>query len=71
MTFKDNRQFINKLEETGDLLTLKREVDWDLEAGAIVRLNNEKRGPAVLFENIKDYLPGYNILGSPLNTERR
>lgn len=71
MTFKDNRQFITKLEETGDLRTIKREVDWDLEAGGIVRLNNEKRGPAVLFENIKDYSPGYKILGSPLNTERR
>ncbi len=71
MAFKDNRQFIAKLEETGDLVRIKREIDWDLEAGAIVRLSNEKRGPATLFEKLKDYSSEYRLLGGPITTERR
>lgn len=71
MAFKDNRQFIAKLEECGDLKRIQREVDWDLEAGAIVRLSNETRGPANFFEGIKDYSSHYRILGGPITTERR
>lgn len=71
MAFKDNRQFIAKLEETGDLVRIKREIDWDLEAGATVRLSNESRGPATLFEKLKDYSSDYRILGGPITTERR
>lgn len=71
MAFKDNRQFIAKLEETGDLVRIKREIDWDMEAGAIVRLSNETRGPATFFENLKDYASNYRILGGPVTTERR
>ena len=52
-------------------MRVRQEVDWDLEAGAIIRLANEKRYPAVLFENIKDYPAGYRIFGSPLGTHRR
>ncbi len=71
MAFKDNNQFIAKLEETADLVRIKREVDWDLEAGAMVRLSNEKRGPAILFEKLKDYSPEYKIFGACVTTERR
>lgn len=71
MSYKNNHQYIEGLKKTGDVLSIKREVDWELEAGAMIRLANETRGPAILFEKIKDYPSGYRILGGPLTTERR
>jgi len=50
----DNRQLIELLEEAGELVRVKQEVDWDCEAGAIVRRAGEIGAPAPLFENIKD-----------------
>lgn len=55
MAFRDLREFIAALERSGDLLRIKREVDWDMEAGAISRRVFERSGPALLFERIKDY----------------
>jgi 4-hydroxy-3-polyprenylbenzoate decarboxylase len=71
MAFKDNRQFIETLEQTEDVVRVKQEVDWDLEVGAIVRRLCETNGPAALFEKIKDYPDGYRILGGSLATYRR
>ncbi len=71
MAFQDNRQFVETLQKTGDAVVVKKEVDWDLEAGAIARLSNEAWGPAVLFEKVKDYPEGYRIMGSPLANFRR
>lgn len=71
MPFEDLREFAQKLEKTGDLIRIKREVDWNLEAAAIMRRSNEIEGPAQLFEKIKDYSPSYRMLGSPLATLRR
>jgi len=68
---KDTRQFIAALKRTGDLVEVNREVDWDLEVGAIVRRLNESQGPAALFNKVKDYPEGYRILGGPLGTFRR
>jgi len=71
MPFNDNREFIRALESTGDVVRIRKEVDWDLEAGAICRRALEMYGPAVLFEKLKDYPEGYRILGGPLATYRR
>ena len=37
---------------------IKAEVDWDREIGAVTRRMLEKKGPALLFENIKGYTDG-------------
>ncbi|MDP2643509.1 MAG: UbiD family decarboxylase [Desulfobacterales bacterium] len=71
MAFKDNRDFIAALEKTGDVVRIKNEVDWNLEAGGIVRRANELMAPAPFFEKIKDYPAGYRIFGAPLATHRR
>jgi len=71
MAFKDLREYIAKLEETGDLQKIDEEVDWDLEAGAIMRRCNEMSGPAPFFNKIKDYPDSHRILGSPMATFRR
>lgn len=55
MAYNDLREWITKLEEEGELVKIKTEVDWDLEIGAIARENMDKGGPALLFENIKDH----------------
>lgn len=68
--FKDNREFIEALEAHGELVRITREVDWDLEAGAIVRRVCEEGAPAPLMEKIKDY-PGHRYLGAPLANYRR
>ncbi|MDT3700323.1 MAG: UbiD family decarboxylase [Thermincola sp.] len=49
------RDYIAKLEREGELARVSNEVDWDLELGAVVRETMERGGPALLFENIKDY----------------
>ncbi len=52
---KDMRDFIAKCEEEGVLHRITAEVDWDLELSHIAKLNEEQSGPALLFENVKDY----------------
>lgn len=71
MICKDNREFISALEKTGDIVRVKEEIDWELEAGAVVRRTNELQGPAVLFEKIKGYSSDYRIFGTPMATSRR
>jgi UbiD family decarboxylase len=55
MAVKDLRDWIKLLEKEGELVRVKNEVDWDLEMGGILREICDTEGPAVLFENIKDY----------------
>lgn len=63
MAYKDLREFINVLEEAGELRRVKKEVDWNLEVGAITRRVQDLWAPAPLFEKIKGY-PGFKILSA-------
>lgn len=65
MAYRDLREWIETLEKEGELTRVKKEVDWDLELGAIARENMDRGGPALLFENIKDH---QNTLGKKLIT---
>lgn len=67
---KDNREFIEDLKKTGDVVVVEREVDWDLEMGAIVRRVCERKAPAPYFKKVKDY-PEFEAFGAPLATYRR
>ena len=58
MGFLDMRQWMAQLEQHGELRRIKAEVDWDREIGAVTRRMLEKKGPALLFENIKGYKDG-------------
>ena len=51
----DLREFIEICEEVGELKRIKAEVDWNLELSHIAKINEEKRGPVLLFENVRDY----------------
>jgi phenylphosphate carboxylase beta subunit len=52
---KDLRDFIALGEPEGLVHRVKAEVDWNLELSHIAKLNEEKLGPALLFENVKGY----------------
>lgn len=53
MVMRDLREFLRVLEERGELQRIKEEVDPKFEVGAINRLAVLRRGPGLLFENIK------------------
>jgi 4-hydroxy-3-polyprenylbenzoate decarboxylase len=55
------------LEQFDQLVTIREEVNWNLEAAAIMRRCNERQGPVPLFENITDY-PGYRLTSDLLST---
>ena len=65
------REFINALEAAGEAKTIKKEVDWNMEAGAMIRLANEKGLPAPFFKKIKGYPDGYGLFGEVLNNHRK
>ncbi len=58
MAQRDLRTWIKMLEDEGDLKRVTAEVDWNRELGAITRRVFSEGGPALLFENIKDYKQG-------------
>jgi 4-hydroxy-3-polyprenylbenzoate decarboxylase len=55
MTINDIHDFILELEKNGELKRIKTQVDSDLEIAEIIRRQMYSNGPAILFENIKDY----------------
>ena len=66
---KELRDFIDKCEQEGELHRIKAEVDWNLELGHVAKLSEERKGPALLFENVKGYdIP---VLTSAFTTTRR
>lgn len=71
MPFSDLREYISKLEKMGELVRVKKEVDWNLEAGAIARRCNEIEAPIPYFEKIKGYSKEFTVLGDIINTLKR
>lgn len=55
MASKGTREYISKLEQNNDIRRIKREVDWNVELIHTAKITEEKGGPALLFENVKDY----------------
>src|SRR5215472_6257174 len=58
MAFKDLREWLAVLDKQGELRRIGAPVAWDREIGAIARRVLEKKGPALLFENIAGYETG-------------
>jgi 4-hydroxy-3-polyprenylbenzoate decarboxylase len=52
---QDLRDFIGVCEQHGQLHRVKTEVDWNLELCHVSKVNEEQKGPALLYENVKDY----------------
>ncbi len=62
---KSLREFLDALRELGDLQEIDREVDWNLEMGAITRRSMDLRAPAPLFNTIKGIEKGFRAFGAP------
>jgi 2,5-furandicarboxylate decarboxylase 1 len=60
--FEDLRGYLSHLEEQGQLLRVKEEVDVKYEIAAGIRRTSDVEGPALLFENVKEF-PGWRVLG--------
>ncbi len=67
MKYKDLRDFINQLEQRGELVRVTAEVDPVLEMTEIADRTLRAGGPAILFENPKGYnMPVLaNLFGTP------
>jgi UbiD family decarboxylase len=63
MLFNDLREFIQRLDEVGQLKRVEG-ADWDLEIGTLTELMAERLGPALLFDKIKGYPEGYRVLSN-------
>ncbi|MBI6871128.1 UbiD family decarboxylase [Clostridium aciditolerans] len=63
---KSFREYVNTLKEHNEIVSINQEVDWNLEMSAIIRRAYELPSPAPLFKNIKDSIPGFEVLGAPV-----
>lgn len=63
------RAFLDVLRQHGQLRVINVPVDWELEVGAILHEVNRRKGPAILFDRVKDYrIP---LLAGALSTTPR
>ncbi len=71
MSYRDLREWLHEVEKMGEVRTL-RGADWNLEIGAIREVvEKEKNGPAVLFDEIKDYPKGFRLLLNSMGSLNR
>ncbi len=66
----DLRSWITSVESHGEIKTLDG-ADWNKEIGTLVELNAKARGPALLFDNIKDYPKGFRLLAGAMSSAKR
>jgi len=69
MQYQDLREFINELEKQGELKRITTQVDANLEITEICRRTLDKKGPALLFENVKN--SDMPVLANLFGTTRR
>lgn len=65
--YGDLREYLQLLESKGLLKRITAEVDGDVELGAIVARSLERKGPALMFENVKGY-KGVPIVANIIST---
>lgn len=73
MAYQDLREFIDFLNGQGELLKVPIPVHWMYEIGGWIRksMDSRPRGPALLFENIKGYPPGYRVFSGGVGSYPR
>lgn len=62
---KSLREHIALLNDIGEIQEIDQEVDWNLEAGAIIRKSYDLQAPAPLFNKIKGSPKGFRLFGAP------
>ncbi len=69
MPIEDTHEFVRELEKKNELKRVKAQVDSDLEIAEILRRGMYSKGPAILFENVKNYdMP---VLGNAFGSMKR
>ncbi|HWO40910.1 MAG TPA: UbiD family decarboxylase [Candidatus Eisenbacteria bacterium] len=69
MPFRDLREFLSLLEKKGELLKTRKPVDVRYEISSYIRKTSDEQGPALLFENVKNFdIP---VLGGLFATRAR
>lgn len=68
--YKDIREYLDALDSFGLLRRVRAQVDLQHEIGAICARSLERGGPAILFENVKDY-SGMSLVANILSTDER
>src|SRR2546430_3589736 len=66
----DLRSWLTDVEAHGELKTVDG-ADWNKEIGTVVELNAKARGPALLFDKIKDYPAGFRLLAGAMSSAKR
>ena len=66
----DLREFVDRLDRNNDLKTFSN-ADWNLEIGALTEIGAEQNGPALMFDKIKGYPPGFRVLSNFLQAQER
>lgn len=68
---RDLRDWLRAVDSMGELQVV-RGADWKMEIGGISQINYRQRpNRALLFEEIKDYSPGYRVLTASMGSTRR
>ncbi|MEK6399039.1 MAG: UbiD family decarboxylase domain-containing protein, partial [Terriglobus sp.] len=74
MAYRDLRDWIARLDKSGELKRVRVEVDTELEMAEIAdraaKMNGGKGGPALLFENVKGH-PGAKVLMNQFGSLRK
>ncbi len=69
MAIEDLGEFVEKLEKAGEIKRIKTQVDANLEIAEILRRTMYSNGPALYFENVKNYdMP---VLGNAFGSLKR
>ncbi|MBI2988230.1 MAG: UbiD family decarboxylase [Deltaproteobacteria bacterium] len=70
-TYRDLRDWLEQVEAMGELKQLKG-AHWNQEIGAITECSRRQpHAPALLFDEIQDYRPGFRVLSNALNSLNR
>ncbi|MBI3065782.1 MAG: UbiD family decarboxylase, partial [Deltaproteobacteria bacterium] len=59
--FRDTREWLDRAREMGELAVIKG-ADTKYEIGTLAQLSGRNQGPAVLFQEIKNYPADFRIL---------
>jgi phenylphosphate carboxylase alpha subunit len=69
--YRSFREYVEALQQIGQVQEIDQEVDWNLEMGAIIRRSTETKAAAPLFNHVKDTYPGLRAMGAPAATSSR
>ncbi len=69
-SFDDLRGWLERVDAIGELAH-PLGADPNLEIGAVSEIDYRRRGPALLFDQIKGHAPGFRLLTSSTNSARR